>query len=153
MISTGSTSIIPFLILMATDLEGPPDSIRTSLKRPSGRQPNTNERVAMEPKPTPPSHPFPPRAGTPRYFHLLWEADIEDLQPVLESIHQHRDQVLERWHGLYVLHFGDSRSLSRTEFMEIFGNELDCSLRDLLNKDIDRFAADVRQVGEILADR
>ncbi len=107
----------------------------------------------MEPKPTPPSHPFPPRAGTPRYFHLLWEADIEDLQPVLESIHQHRDQVLERWHGLYVLHFGDSRSLSRTEFMEIFGNELDCSLRDLLNKDIDRFAADVRQVGEILADR
>src|SRR5581483_5718194 len=71
----------------------------------------------------------------------------------LESIQNHRNDVLDHWYWLYQLHFGERRSLARTEFMEIFGNELDCTLRDLLNKDIDRFATDVRQVGEILADR
>ena len=104
----------------------------------------------MDAKATPLTH---ERVGGPRYFHLLWDSELEDLHPVFESIKRHRARVLEDWHTLYVLHFGDSRALNRTEFMDIFGGELDATLRDLLDKDMDKFAADIRQVGERLADR
>jgi len=52
-----------------------------------------------------------------------------------------------------VLHFADSRALGQTEFIEIFGSELDATLKDLLDKDMDRFAADIRRIGELLAER
>jgi len=93
------------------------------------------------------------RSSGPQYFHLLWDAELEDLQPVFESIQRHRTEVLDHWYNLYVLHFADRRALNRAEFMEIFGGELDATLRDLLDRDIDRFAADVKRVGEILAER
>jgi transcriptional regulator with PAS, ATPase and Fis domain len=93
------------------------------------------------------------RSSGPQYFHLLWDAELEDLQPVFESIQRHRTGVLEHWYNLYVLHFAESRALNRAEFMEIFGGELDTTLRDLLDRDIDRFAADVKRVGETLAER
>ena len=54
--------------------------------------------------------------------------------------------MLEHWCKLYLLHFADSRALNRTEFMEIFGSELDTTLKDLLEKDLDRFAADMRRI-------
>ncbi len=104
----------------------------------------------MEPKSVPTA---PSSRESSLYFHLLWDTELEELRAVLESIQKHRNDVLDHWYRLYQLHFGERRSLARSEFMEIFGDELDCTLRDLLNKDIDRFAADVRQVGEILADR
>src|SRR5579885_3806647 len=93
------------------------------------------------------------RSSGPQYFHLLWDAELEDLQPVFESIQRQRTGVLEHWCNLYVLHFAESRALNRAEFMEIFGGELDTTLRDLLDRDIDRFAADVKRVGETLAER
>jgi transcriptional regulator with PAS, ATPase and Fis domain len=83
----------------------------------------------------------------------LWDSELEELMPVLESIQKHRAEVLEHWFNLYLLHFGDSRALNRTEFMEVFGTELDTTLRDLLARDIDRFAVDVSRVGETLAER
>jgi transcriptional regulator with PAS, ATPase and Fis domain len=94
-----------------------------------------------------------PRSGSPRHFHLLWDTELDELQGALESIRRHRDAVLDHWYKLYLLHFADSRTLSRTEFMEIFGTELDTTLRDLIDKDLDRFAADVRRIGELLAER
>ena len=107
----------------------------------------------MNSKPLPPSFDAPPRRGSPRHFHLLWDTELEELQTVLQSIQKHRSEVLEHWYQLYELHFADSRSLNRTEFMEIFGSELDATLRDLIGKDIDQFAADVRRIGEMLAER
>jgi len=107
----------------------------------------------MHPKPLPPAFDVPPRRGGPRHFHLLWDTELEELQTVLQSIGKHRSEVLEHWYRLYELHFADSRSLNRGEFMEIFGSELDCTLRDLIAKDIDRFVADVRRIGELLAER
>ncbi len=89
----------------------------------------------------------------PHYFHLLWESELDDLRPVLESIQRHRDSVLDHWYRLYVLHFADSRALGREEFVEIFGVELDATLKDLLAKDMDRFAADIARIGELLAER
>ena len=89
----------------------------------------------------------PPPASLPgggtRYFHLLWDTELDDLRPVLESVQKHRNRVLEHWYQLYVLHFDDRRALTKTEFMEIFGSELDATLKDLLDKDMDHFAADV----------
>lgn len=85
--------------------------------------------------------------GGPRYFHLLWDTELDDLRPVLESIQKHRNSVLAHWYQLYVLHFADSRSLTKTEFMQIFGSELDASLKDLLDKDMDHFAADITRIG------
>ncbi|MGA7869428.1 MAG: sigma-54 dependent transcriptional regulator [Candidatus Binatus sp.] len=92
-------------------------------------------------------------SGTPRYFHLLWDAELDDLRPVLESVQKNRDRVLEHWYQLYVLHFADTRALTRVEFMAIFGGELDATLKDLLDKDMDRFAADIARVAEDLAER
>jgi transcriptional regulator with PAS, ATPase and Fis domain len=84
---------------------------------------------------------------------LLWDWELDELHGAFESIQRHRDEVLEHWYSLYLLHFADSRALSRTEFMEIFGSELDATLGDLIDKDLDRFAADVRRIGELLAER
>jgi two-component system response regulator AtoC len=91
--------------------------------------------------------------GGPRYFHLLWETELDELRPVLESVQKHRNRVLEHWHQLYVLHFADRRALTKTEFVEIFGSELDATLNDLLDKDMDHFAADITRIGEQLAER
>ncbi len=92
-------------------------------------------------------------SGGPRYFHLLWDTELDDLRPVLESVQKHRNRVLEHWYQLYVLHFADSRALTKTEFMEIFGGELDATLTNLLDKDMDGFAANVARIGEQLAER
>jgi two-component system, NtrC family, response regulator AtoC len=97
--------------------------------------------------------PASPRSGGPRHFHLLWDSEIEDLRPVLQSIQKRRDRVLEHWYQLYVLHFADSRALTKTEFMEIFGSDLDATLKDLLDRDMDRFAADITRIGEQVAER
>src|SRR5215472_6920550 len=91
-----------------------------------------------------------PRSGSPRHFHLLWDSELDDLQSIFLSIQKHRDEVLEHWYQLYVLHFADSRALNRAEFMDIFGGELDETLKDLIARDIDRFVVDVRRVGEML---
>jgi DNA-binding NtrC family response regulator len=100
-----------------------------------------------------PSQATPPAIEGPRHFHLLWDTELEELRPVLESIQKHRDAVLDHWYLLYVLHFADVRALSRAEFMEIFGAELDATLKDLLDQDMDRFAADIARNGERLAER
>ncbi len=92
-------------------------------------------------------------SGGPRYFHLLWDTELDELRPVLESVQKHRNRVLEHWYQLYVLHFADSRALTKTEFIEIFGSELDATLKDLLGKDMDGFAANVARIGEQLAER
>jgi transcriptional regulator with PAS, ATPase and Fis domain len=91
------------------------------------------------------------RRGQPRYFHLLWEEDLEELRPVLEAIKARRVEVVDRWYHLYVLHFGDSRSLSEPEFRSIFEDALERNQNDLLRGDMDAYAADLHRLGEILA--
>jgi DNA-binding NtrC family response regulator len=92
------------------------------------------------------------RRGQPRYFHLLWEEDIDELRPVLEAIKERRVEVVDRWYHLYVLHFGDSRTLSEPEFRSIFEDALERNQNDLLRHDMDAYAADLHRLGEILAD-
>jgi two-component system, NtrC family, response regulator AtoC len=106
----------------------------------------------MKTNPNPPA-PATVTGGGPRHFHLLWDTELDELRPVLESVQKHRNSVLEHWHELYILHFADSRSLAKPEFIEIFGGELDATLKDLLDKDMDQFAADITRIGEVLAER
>jgi transcriptional regulator with PAS, ATPase and Fis domain len=92
-------------------------------------------------------------AGPPRYFHLLWDDDLEMLRPVLQAIRDRRREVVGIWYQLYVLHFGDSRTLSETEFMRIFEPALAINKTHLLNNDMDAYARDVIKLGEQLAER
>ena len=88
----------------------------------------------------------------PLYFNLLFEDELIELRPVLAEIARRRDEVLEEWLQLYQLHFGETRTLAETEFLCIYGADLDatCALR-LGN--FHRFAAEVHEVGERLAAR
>lgn len=89
----------------------------------------------------------------PCYFHILWDHELDDLHDLLENLLKRRAEVMERWHRLYVVHFGDSRALSETEFSTIFGSELECSIPDLLRKDMEGFTAKVRAEADELAAR
>ncbi len=89
----------------------------------------------------------------PPYFHLLWDHDLVALAAVLDAILKRRDEVLDHWYRLYVIHFGDSRSLYEREFIDIFSNDLAATIGDLRVGDIDKFTVDVRRVGEALAQR
>lgn len=89
----------------------------------------------------------------PRYFHLVWDEELDELRPALEAILAKRAQLLEHWHDLYVCHFGDSRMLSEHDFLELFGREIDATLQDLLKHDMQGFVTDIRKIGEELAAR
>jgi transcriptional regulator with PAS, ATPase and Fis domain len=89
----------------------------------------------------------------PVYFGLLWEHEIELLQPLLEAISVQREAVLREWWGLYSLHFGDCRALSRAEFFEIHGADLDATVNTLKRKAFSEFIAAIHRVGEQLAER
>jgi transcriptional regulator of acetoin/glycerol metabolism len=88
----------------------------------------------------------------PRYFHLLWDDDLDQLREVLKAIRDRRQEVVFHWYQLYVLHFGDQRSLSEAEFRQIFEPALLRNQDALLSKDMDGYAASVLQTGRQLAE-
>jgi transcriptional regulator with PAS, ATPase and Fis domain len=108
-------------------------------------------RIETEPE-TPSRSAAAVRQTAPRHFHLLWDDELEALRPILERVLNGLDQVIERWYALYVLHFGDDRSLSQREFFDIFHNSLQENMRHLLAGDMDRYAAGTIRAGETLAD-
>ena len=91
--------------------------------------------------------------GQPAYFHLLWDHELEDLSGVLRIIAERKEEVFRRWYSLYVVHFGDARALTEAEFQEIFGTELQVSVRTLLQHDVAGFVENVRRQGDQLARR
>ncbi len=93
------------------------------------------------------------RAGLPRHFHLLWDEDLEEMQEIFRAIRDRRAEVVAGWYQLYTLHFGDARVLSEAEFCRIFEPALLRNKNDLLERNMDRYAEDVRGLGEVLAER
>ncbi len=91
--------------------------------------------------------------GPPRHFHLLWDDELEALRPVLELILERLDEVIAHWYQLYVLHFGDQRTLSEREFRDIFQSALEGNTKDLLDGDMDRYAIGTIKTGELLCER
>ena len=91
--------------------------------------------------------------GGPRHYHLLWDEELEALRPVLTLVLERLDQVVEHWYQLYVLHFGDSRSMSESEFHSVFHTALSRNTRHLLTGDMDRYSIDTIRTGELLCER
>ena len=89
----------------------------------------------------------------PRHYHLLWDEELEALKPVLSLVLEHLGEVIEHWYQLYVLHFGDTRSLSEPEFRDLFYNALSRNTKDLLAGDMDRYAINTIRTGELLCER
>ncbi|HEY2106377.1 MAG TPA: sigma 54-interacting transcriptional regulator [Candidatus Binataceae bacterium] len=87
----------------------------------------------------------------PRHFHLLWDEDLDDLRVVLTRIRDRRSEVVALWYELYLLHFGDERSLSQSDFVRIFESALLRNQDALLRKDMDGYAASILMTGYQLA--
>jgi len=87
------------------------------------------------------------------YFNLLSEQDLQDLRPILEAIRERRDELLEGWYSLYLLHFGADRSISRSEFLRIYGADLDAIVANLARKDLAGFTTAMANLGNTLAER
>jgi hypothetical protein len=62
-------------------------------------------------------------------------------------------RVVAGWYGLYTLHFGEARTLSEAEFSRIFEPAIFRNKSDLLEKNRERYAEDVRSLGRQLAER
>jgi transcriptional regulator with PAS, ATPase and Fis domain len=90
--------------------------------------------------------------GGPSYFDLLWDSDLDELIPLLDAIGRSRQQVLERWHELYLLYFGDKRALSRADFFRIYGADVDATVRNFRERAMDRFVAEIALIGELLVE-
>src|SRR5271167_1730771 len=109
---------------------------------------NLNEPAARQDAST-----VQPSAGGPRHYHLLWDEELEALRPVLRLVLEHLEEVIAYWYQLYVLHFGDARSLSEPEFRDIFYNALSRNTKDLLEGDMDRYAFNTIRTGDLLCER
>jgi len=72
---------------------------------------------------------------------------------IFEAIRDRRDEVVADWYRLYTLHFGEARTLSEAEFSRIFEPAIFRNKNDLVEKNMDRYAEDVRSLGELLAER
>lgn len=117
------------------------------------KEANLNEPAAQPPQPKRDvNRPQPPERG-PRHYHLLWDEELEALRPVLSQVSEHLGEVVEHWYQLYVVHFGDKRSLSELEFRDLFYNALARNTKDLLDGDMDRYAVDTIRTGEMLCER
>jgi transcriptional regulator with PAS, ATPase and Fis domain len=93
------------------------------------------------------------RSDAPRYFHLLWDEDLDELREVLTAVRDRRAEVVSVWYELYTLHFGEHRALSEAEFRDTFEPALFRNKEDLLRKDFDAYARDILKLGEELAER
>ncbi len=95
----------------------------------------------------------PPPEGRPRHYHLLWDDELKALRPYLKLIVERLDEVVAHWYQLYVLHFGDQRTMSESEFREVFHTALSRNTGHLLKGDMDRYAIDTIRTGEALCER
>jgi len=87
------------------------------------------------------------------HFHLISDHEIERLAPILRVLQENRDGVLEHWYGLYCIHYGNDRTLSKTEFERFCGADLDGVVTALLAHDMAAMTRNVRAVGEQLVER
>jgi two-component system response regulator PilR (NtrC family) len=89
----------------------------------------------------------------PHHFHLLFDEEVMALSPMLGAILERMDEVLAHWHQLYVVHFGDDRTLGEAEFHELYKEALTLTTSDLLAGDMDGYAINTIRTGERLAER
>ncbi len=90
---------------------------------------------------------------SPRYFQLLDHDDLDRLRPLLEAVHDRCSEVIGNWYETYLVHFGDSRSLSQAEFAHVFEPVILRAESALLRKDMESYVRSMLRLGEELAER
>jgi len=128
-------------------------SLMSSAEPAGKRNANLDRLAALEPQPKWNMDRARPPERRPRHYHLLWDEELEALRPILIQVSERLGEVVEHWYRLYILHFGDARSLSELEFREIFYNALSRETKDLLEGHMDRYAIDTIRTGEMLCER
>ena len=93
------------------------------------------------------------RAHSRVYFHLLTDLDLRHLRPVFEAALKRRGEIIGHWYSQYVSRFSDSRALGEPEFTQIFEPRLERGYTALLTGDMDRYGAEMMQVGRLAAQR
>jgi len=89
----------------------------------------------------------------PRHFYLLFDEELEALRPMLRVVLERMDDVINYWYQLYVVHFGDDRTLGELEFRDLFKTALARNTEHLIKGDMDAYAIDTIRAGERLAER
>jgi DNA-binding NtrC family response regulator len=89
----------------------------------------------------------------PQDSQILRDADLEEMRPVVQLILEHSAEIVRRWYRLYLLSFGDSRSLSESEFARIFKPALEHAKSALINRNLEEYARQVLSLGGLLAER
>ncbi|MGO9450977.1 MAG: sigma-54 interaction domain-containing protein [Candidatus Binataceae bacterium] len=119
----------------------------------SSAEPVEKREAAQLPSDPPENTAAVGRQAAPRHYHLLWDEELKSLEPIAKIMLDRLEEVVDYWHRLYALHFGDQRSLSESEFHEIFFAALSRNIKDLLRGDMDQYAIDTIRTGELLCER
>jgi transcriptional regulator with PAS, ATPase and Fis domain len=79
--------------------------------------------------------------------------ELQALHPLLKSLADESELVVERWHQLYANQCGKNRALAQEEFSSIMLPLVRGSVRALLDSDYEGFGTIARELGERLAKR
>jgi DNA-binding NtrC family response regulator len=79
--------------------------------------------------------------------------ELQSLHPLLKSLADESEQVVERWHQLYANQCGETRALAEAEFSSIMLPLVRHSVTALLDSDYEGFGTIARALGERLAKR
>lgn len=72
---------------------------------------------------------------------------------MLRVVLEHMEDLVNYWYQLYVVHFGDDRTLGELEFNELYKGALAGNTQHLIEGDVDRYAIDTIRAAEKLAER
>jgi len=87
------------------------------------------------------------------YLHSLKEYELRALHPLLETLIEQSERIVERWYHLYTSQLGESRALPEEEFCSIMSPLFRRGATALLNSDFEQFETVGRMLGERLARR
>ena len=87
------------------------------------------------------------------HLRSLQDDELKPLHPLLKSLADDSEQVVEQWYRLYASRGGEDRALPREEFSGIMSPLLRSGAAALLNSDFEHFGTLGRALGEQLARR
>jgi DNA-binding NtrC family response regulator len=94
-----------------------------------------------------------PEHNSSSILSFVTEQDLTDLRPLLQTAAARIMDLVANWHQLYKMQYRGRRSLTETEFQQLFGISLLKSTRSLMDHRVEDYAAEVRRLGVALAQR
>ena len=92
-------------------------------------------------------------SSTSGIISFISAQDLADLKPLLQTVSPRIMDLVANWYQLYKMQYRDHRALTETEFQQLFGISLLKSTRSLLDNRVEDYAAEVRRLGVVLAQR